>query len=350
MQEDGAPVVSRTRFVSIWFVALGAAFGGCSALGTRAVVVDGRDADLVYEFTRGANGVTVTASSIAAAGDTDWQLPDSWAGNDTPDRDLGRMEAHDHDGRSLAIEQRALNVWRVHADRGGRQAVRYTLAPTEWAVSKEPTDHYRPIVTADLFHVLGARTLVVPAKLDPDRELRVRFAFEGFDASGWNVATSFGSGERDFTVRARVSEVQHAVYLAGAFALESRDVRGRPVSIAVQGTRWPTPVGEFADLAARIVEYERGFFEDWDYPNYLISVIEAGPADEGSRSIGGTGLHDSFAMFVSPGTPLVETQVGQKQVLHVLAHEMFHHWCRSEERRVGKECRRLCRSRWSPYH
>jgi hypothetical protein len=26
------------------------------------------------------------------------------------------------------------------------------------------------------------------------------------------------------------------------------------------------------------------------------------------------------------------------------------HCDRSEERRVGKECRRLCRSRWSPYH
>ena len=25
-------------------------------------------------------------------------------------------------------------------------------------------------------------------------------------------------------------------------------------------------------------------------------------------------------------------------------------WIRSEERRVGKECLRLCRSRWSPYH
>ena len=25
-------------------------------------------------------------------------------------------------------------------------------------------------------------------------------------------------------------------------------------------------------------------------------------------------------------------------------------WNRSEERRVGKECERLCRSRWSPYH
>ena len=28
----------------------------------------------------------------------------------------------------------------------------------------------------------------------------------------------------------------------------------------------------------------------------------------------------------------------------------FEHAGRSEERRVGKECLRLCRSRWSPYH
>jgi hypothetical protein len=28
----------------------------------------------------------------------------------------------------------------------------------------------------------------------------------------------------------------------------------------------------------------------------------------------------------------------------------FSYLWRSEERRVGKECRRLCRSRWSPYH
>ena len=25
-------------------------------------------------------------------------------------------------------------------------------------------------------------------------------------------------------------------------------------------------------------------------------------------------------------------------------------WVRSEERRVGKECASMCRSRWSPYH
>ena len=34
----------------------------------------------------------------------------------------------------------------------------------------------------------------------------------------------------------------------------------------------------------------------------------------------------------------------------LVEHERFAHDFRSEERRVGKECPSLCRSRWSPYH
>jgi cytochrome c oxidase subunit 3 len=46
-----------------------------------------------------------------------------------------------------------------------------------------------------------------------------------------------------------------------------------------------------------------------------------------------------FAHGIYPGSPhVLELPKGQG---------LFY---RSEERRVGKECRRLCRSRWSPYH
>src|SRR3546814_3745321 len=39
------------------------------------------------------------------------------------------------------------------------------------------------------------------------------------------------------------------------------------------------------------------------------------------------------------------------QLLDLLRRlETIHHWHRSEERRVGKECVSTCRSRWSPYH
>ena len=43
-------------------------------------------------------------------------------------------------------------------------------------------------------------------------------------------------------------------------------------------------------------------------------------------------------------TILVEV-IGDKKVINERTFVV-----RSEERRVGKECLRLCRSRWSPYH
>ena len=47
------------------------------------------------------------------------------------------------------------------------------------------------------------------------------------------------------------------------------------------------------------------------------------------------------------------TACGHKEPSHALSPEQTESQsteARSEERRVGKECLRLCRSRWSPYH
>ena len=48
---------------------------------------------------------------------------------------------------------------------------------------------------------------------------------------------------------------------------------------------------------------------------------------------------------LSLGTGEAKTEVLRGIDLDVSAGDR-----RSEERRVGKECERLCRSRWSPYH
>ena len=52
---------------------------------------------------------------------------------------------------------------------------------------------------------------------------------------------------------------------------------------------------------------------------------------------------------------LVHTPHGKERetcekVRHIIPRELMQNAFRSEERRVGKECFRLCRSRWSPYH
>ena len=46
--------------------------------------------------------------------------------------------------------------------------------------------------------------------------------------------------------------------------------------------------------------------------------------------------------------PIFDALVGSKIKLILTRHEQGA--TRSEERRVGKECASMCRSRWSPYH
>src|SRR2546430_11602431 len=64
-----------------------------------------------------------------------------------------------------------------------------------------------------------------------------------------------------------------------------------------------------------------------------------GHAEEGFRSV---------AVLLALEKTLAEPilRVGDEGIARVFLHEVAHGLFRSEERRVGKECR----SRWSPYH
>ena len=43
-------------------------------------------------------------------------------------------------------------------------------------------------------------------------------------------------------------------------------------------------------------------------------------------------------------------EAGEGKISAIKMLDYLAKYTRSEERRVGKECLRLCRSRWSPYH
>jgi ABC-2 type transport system ATP-binding protein len=74
------------------------------------------------------------------------------------------------------------------------------------------------------------------------------------------------------------------------------------------------------------------------------SVSKTYLAPRGSRRADLHALQD-VSFDIEPGDffgLLGPNGAGKTTLISILA--------RSEERRVGKECRRLCRSRWSPYH
>ena len=55
-------------------------------------------------------------------------------------------------------------------------------------------------------------------------------------------------------------------------------------------------------------------------------------------------------LFVCKGVKFKEEYLRSAMEQGAFAYVSEREYPRSEERRVGKECLRLCRSRWSPYH
>jgi ATP-dependent Clp protease protease subunit len=69
--------------------------------------------------------------------------------------------------------------------------------------------------------------------------------------------------------------------------------------------------------------------------------------DQTSR---GERAYDIYSRLLKDRIIFLGTAINDEVANLLIAQLLFLESERSEERRVGKECRRLCRSRWSPYH
>ena len=73
-----------------------------------------------------------------------------------------------------------------------------------------------------------------------------------------------------------------------------------------------------------------------------------GAAEQGGDLAAGALDHRLEAGIDAPAEPIAIGQQHHRRQRHVTADPA--QALRSEERRVGKECSKQCRSRWSPYH
>jgi len=272
--------------------------------------------------------VRFTVSAPASAdGTTVFGVDASWGGVDDAADAILDVAASGADGRPLAVEKTSSHEWSVRAPAGERIAASWRVAPNAHQHDSNPRVHYHTLFDAGLLHFIGHLGLLTPLRVDGSLRSRVAFRWVGFAEAGWTVATSFGADPRGFDVEASLDELRHAVYLAAPdLRVHRAPVRGREVTVAIAGHSWPFSDEEFVKDVRAIVETERAFFGDDDFPYYLVSVIPVGEADPHSRSLGGTGLTRSFACFLHPDTPIGASGGSGLGVPHLLAHEMFHHW------------------------
>jgi predicted metalloprotease with PDZ domain len=258
-----------------------------------------------------------------ADGESDFTLSEGWAGIAETGADLELVEA-----RGLAdtvpSERTASNAWRVRHEPEEPLAVVFELSATQHRASAGPPEYYLPILEPGLLHALGAQTLPAPTHLDFAAERPIEIVWRGFEEQGWRTISSFAEGAGPTRVTRSLDAFRHALFVAGEARLFRGDLHGQPVWVAMAG-EWSFSDAEFDDLATRIVALGRDFFEDHAKPFYLISLIQVGTGERGMTSLGGTGLTDSFALFMTRNVTL-DRAPGGGDVAWLLAHELFHEW------------------------
>jgi ribonucleoside-diphosphate reductase alpha chain len=131
-----------------------------------------------------------------------------------------------------------------------------------------------------------------------------------------------------------LDEVYKAAILAARTLIEQEPAYTRATARLLLHTIRKEILGEEvmqADMATRYAEY---------FPKFIKKGVEAELLDEKLMQFDLAKLGQAL----NADRDMQFDYLG----LQTLFDRYFLH--RSEERRVGKECRRLCRSRWSPYH
>jgi predicted metalloprotease with PDZ domain len=208
----------------------------------------------------------------------------------------------------------------------GTVAARWFLDPLTEPLDPRLGNDYRPMLRPQLFQLLGETGLLLPDPLKGPEQRAIRFEWRGFREAGWKFACSFGD-EESFTVPRSLDAFKHSVFLAGDIGLHARELHGTRLLFALdrpQGEGFAFKEDDLVELGTRVIAAERDFFSDWSDPLFVITLV---PEErQTTLSLGGTGLTDSFSLFLSPRFTLKPGSDDFSRVAMLLAHEHFHHW------------------------
>jgi len=253
------------------------------------------------------------------SGKTRLQLPASWGGQ----QELYNA-VHDLSAKPVtAIVQQvsAKNERLIQHKPAEKLSVTYELEQ-DFKGPLKTEIRYRPVTDPTWIHWIGNTVWVLPA-WDDDEKVSVSLSWERLPKT-WTVANSLGAGSLKQRIATEFGNLRSAVYVAGDFRLNKTTVAGDPLFVAVRG-EWQFTDGALTEEIRRVIEAERGFWNDHSQDFYLVTLV---PTNEGPNalSFGGTGLHDSFALFATPNASIPRLRT-------VLAHEYAHNWIPT---RLGK--------------
>ncbi|MBL8695522.1 MAG: hypothetical protein JNJ88_15630 [Planctomycetes bacterium] len=263
-----------------------------------------------------------------ADGTTTFELPEESAGNRNLERGIHGLAIHDGAGKRLDVRQGRAHEWTVDHPPGAALVVTYGFGKPKAEIDTKSEDYYRPVVQRELVHLLGSSAFLRPRHAAAAPACKVQLRWSGFQEAGWKTVSSFSADPKGCDVELPLAEFLDSVFFAGELRIHRMEIEKRELVVAMAGQQWKFTDEAFVDLARRVVKAERDLMRDHTVPYFLITLLPVGKHDpeSRSRSLGGTGLTHSFALFVTTNVSLeIEPGPGMSMA-HLLAHELFHYW------------------------
>ncbi len=203
--------------------------------------------------------------------------------------------------------------------------VSYRLPPTDLTlIDAGVSEWVRPNIREGLFNLHGDTAWLLP--IGRNRPDMIALSIDATAvADDQHFVSSFGSGAVQRVQAVSREKMGHAIFLGGAISLMVHDTGKGKIGIVLSAMAPTVRADDLRKDAIAIIESERKFFGEESQPWYLVSVHGGRRNNSKVNLGGGTGLTNSFAMFVTPDLDFGNAEQ-REQFRWVVAHEYFHQW------------------------
>lgn len=173
------------------------------------------------------------------------------------------------------------------------------------------------IINKRYFHFFGESFFIIPA-WDTGVEFNFKIAWNHLP-SNWSIANSFGVNEKYQEIRLSLWRFRNTVFLGGDFKIRTRYIGSDKVYIATRG-KWKFSEDQLSDLTRDILIEERNFWNDHNFPYFLVAVIPISGSDDQSGIV----RINSYSLFLSDDRTI------DLRLKRLLAHDIFHTWMKDK--------------------
>ncbi len=254
------------------------------------------------------------------SGTTELVLPHRWANQSELHKNIENLSCLHHEIKDTDQS----HIKQIFHDSGDKIVLSYHI---KLFVEEACCQNYRCLLGGKAhFFALGHGMFVIPTQEDASMHIYLEWK----DAPPtWEIANSFGINQVVQELVQTPAKLRSAAFMGGDFQIIECNKGASPVYVAMRG-KWPFSCEEFVNIVEKVCGSQRNFWDDYEFPFYLVSVIPI----KAKNYLSGTGLTNTFSLFLGDNEWAKAEYL--KDLTWLVSHEHFHTWnggkMRSSER------------------